>query len=65
LFDYDVSMDEVVELFVVIPTSPRSSKTESECKSYNHFCIDVFSRAGNFAPEAGISRGAGRGAEIP
>jgi hypothetical protein len=29
LLDYDVSMDEVVELVVVIPTSPRSSKTES------------------------------------
>jgi hypothetical protein len=36
-------MDEVVELVVVIPTSPSSSKTESECKSYHHFCVDVFS----------------------
>jgi hypothetical protein len=54
-------MDEVVELVVVIPTSPRSSKTESGCKSYNRFRIDVFSRAGNSAPETRISGGA----EIP
>jgi hypothetical protein len=33
LLDYYVSMDEVVELVVVIPTSPRSSKTESGSKS--------------------------------
>jgi hypothetical protein len=32
-------MDDVVELIVVIPTSPRSSKTESECKSYRCFRI--------------------------
>jgi hypothetical protein len=50
-------MDEVVELIVVIPMSPRSSKTESGCKSYNRFRIDVFSRAGHSAPEAGISVG--------
>jgi hypothetical protein len=50
-------MDEVVELIVVIPTSPRSLKTESGCKSYNRFRIDVFSQARNSAPEAGISRG--------
>jgi hypothetical protein len=48
-------MGEVVELVVVIPMSPRSSKTESGYKSYNRFRIDVFSRAGNSAPEAGIS----------
>jgi hypothetical protein len=62
LLDYDVSMAEVVELVVVIPTSPRSSKTESGYKNYSRFCIDVFSRAGNSAPDAGISGGA---AEIP
>jgi hypothetical protein len=50
-------MDEVVELIVVIPTSPRSSKTESGCKSYSRFRIDIFSWAGNSAPEAGISGG--------
>jgi hypothetical protein len=33
-------MDEVIELVVVIPTSPRSSKTESECKSYHRFRVD-------------------------
>jgi hypothetical protein len=38
--DYDVSMDEVVELVVMIPTSPRSSKTESGCKSYRCFHVD-------------------------
>jgi hypothetical protein len=37
--DYDVYMDEVVELVVVIPMSPRSSKTESGCKSYHRFCV--------------------------
>jgi hypothetical protein len=55
LLDYDVSMDEVVEPVLVIPTSPRSSKTESGCKSYNRFRTDVFPRARNSAPEAGIS----------
>jgi hypothetical protein len=50
-------MDVVVELVVVIPTSPRSSKTESECKSYSRFLVDVFFRAGNSAPGAGISGG--------
>jgi hypothetical protein len=39
-------MDEVVELFVVIPTSPRSSKIESGCKSYDSFHIDVLFQAG-------------------
>jgi hypothetical protein len=39
-------MDEVVELVVVIPTSPRSSKMESGCKSYGSFHIDVFFQAG-------------------
>jgi hypothetical protein len=53
--DNDFSMDEFVELVVVIPTNPRSSKTESGCKSYTRFRIDVFSRAKNSAPEAGIS----------
>jgi hypothetical protein len=48
-------MDEVVELIVVIPMSPSSSKMESGCKSYNRFCIDVFFEARNSAPEAGIS----------
>jgi hypothetical protein len=32
-------MDDVVELIVVIPTSPRSSKMESGCKSYRCFRI--------------------------
>jgi hypothetical protein len=48
-------MDEVVELVVVIPTRPRSLKTESGCKSYNHFRTDVFPQAKNSAPEAEIS----------
>jgi hypothetical protein len=38
-------MDEVVELIVVIPTSPRSSKTGSGCKSYHNFCVDVYFHA--------------------
>jgi hypothetical protein len=32
-------MDHVVELILVIPTSPRSSKMESGCKSYRCFHI--------------------------
>jgi hypothetical protein len=32
-------MDEVVELVVVIPTSPRSLKADSGCSSYRCFCI--------------------------
>jgi hypothetical protein len=46
LLDYDFSMDEVVELVVVIPTSPRSSKMESGCKSHHHFRVDVYVQAG-------------------
>jgi hypothetical protein len=41
LLDYDVSMHKVVELVVVIPTSPRSSKTESGCSSYCRFRFGV------------------------
>jgi hypothetical protein len=44
LLDYDVSMHGIVELVVVNPMSPRSSKTESGCSSYNHFCIAISSR---------------------
>jgi hypothetical protein len=44
LLDYDVSMDEVVELVVVIPTSPRSLKMESEWKSYHRFRIAISAR---------------------
>jgi hypothetical protein len=43
LLDYYISMDEGVELIVVIPTSPSSSKTESGCKSYGRFRVDDFS----------------------
>ena len=42
LLDYDVSLHNLIVLVVKIPTSPRSSKTESGCKSYGHFCF-VFS----------------------
>jgi hypothetical protein len=48
--DYDVSIDEVVELIVVIPMSPSSSKTESGCKGYHRFRIDVFFLAESLAP---------------
>jgi hypothetical protein len=50
LLDYNVSMDEGVELIVVIPTSPSSSKTESGCKSYGCFHVDVFFLAESSAP---------------
>ena len=35
-------MHKVVGLVVLIPTSPRSSKTESGCKSYHRFRKHVF-----------------------
>jgi hypothetical protein len=59
-------MDEGVELVVVIPTSPSSSKTDSGCKSYGRFRVVLFfflpeslapgpagleSRPGNSAPD--------------
>ena len=37
LLDYDVSMHKVVELVVMIPTSQRSSKSESGCNSSSSF----------------------------
>jgi hypothetical protein len=40
--DYDVSMHRLVELVVVIPTSHRSSKTESRCSSYGRFGFSCF-----------------------
>ena len=42
MMDYDVSLHDLVEHFVTIPTSPRSSKTESGCKSYRSFGASVF-----------------------
>ena len=43
MLDYDVSLHILVELVVAISTSPRTSKTESGCKSYDRF------RTGGFA----------------
>ena len=34
LLDYDVSLHDLVKLFVAIPTSPRTSKTESGWSRY-------------------------------
>ena len=42
MLDYDVSMHNIVVLVVVIPTSPSSSKTESDCKSYCVFGVGHF-----------------------
>ena len=56
--DNDVSLHDLVELFVASPTSPRSPKTESGCKSYAHFYIAVsavFLWGGNSGPESGNS----------
>jgi hypothetical protein len=44
LLDYDVSTHGIVELVVVNPMSPRSSKTEPECSCYRHLCIAISSR---------------------
>ena len=41
LLDYEVSLHILVELVATIPTSPRSSKTESGSKSYACFGIGV------------------------
>ena len=54
----DVSVHDLVELFVASPTSPRSSKTESGCKRYARFRIAisaVFLWGGSSGPEAGNS----------
>jgi hypothetical protein len=56
--DYDVSLHKIVELVVVIPTSPRSSKTESGCSSYCRFRFGVSASFGG--PEK-----AGPGPEKP
>jgi hypothetical protein len=45
-------MDEVVELVVVIPMSPRSSKMESGCKNYHRFCVVDSSRP-DYPPKFG------------
>jgi hypothetical protein len=50
LLDYDVFMDEVVELVVVIPTSPRSSKMEFGYKSYRRFLYCLLFLAGLSGP---------------
>jgi hypothetical protein len=42
LLDYGVSIHRLVELIVVIPTNPRSSKTESRCSSYGRFGFSCF-----------------------
>ena len=39
--DNDVSLHDLIELFVASLTSPRSSKTESGCKRYARFRIAV------------------------
>jgi hypothetical protein len=59
---YDVSLHKVVELVVVIATSPRSSKTESGCSSYCcfHFGIFVVSGALEIASLIGFSRSGGQ-----
>ena len=36
---YDVSLYILVLLVILISTSPRTSKTESGCKSYDRFCF--------------------------
>ena len=65
--DNDVSLHDLVELFVASLTSTRSSKTESGCKRYARFRIAVsagFLWGGSFGPEAGNS-GPGTGISGP
>ena len=42
LLDYDVSLHDLVKLFVAIPTSPRTSKTESGWSRYLRFRVQCF-----------------------
>jgi hypothetical protein len=67
--DYDVSLHKVVDLIVVIPTSPRSSETESGCSSYCHFHFGISAVLGwleiagpgpKIAGQTGFSRSKGR-----
>ena len=44
LLDYDVYMHNLVVLVMVIPTRPRSSKTESGCKRYCNFSFTRLAR---------------------
>jgi hypothetical protein len=44
--DYDVSLHKFVELVVMIPMSPRSSKTEFGCSSYCRFRFGVSANFG-------------------
>jgi hypothetical protein len=46
----DVSLQKVVELVVVIPTSPRSSKTEFGCSSCCRLCFGVSLTEGRKKP---------------
>jgi hypothetical protein len=48
---YEVCLHKVVELVVVIPTSPRSSKMEAGCSSYCrfHFGVSASFRRGGFS----------------
>ncbi len=41
MFDYDVSLHDLVMLVAVIPTSSRTSKTEFVCKRYHVFRMCV------------------------
>ena len=54
LLDYDVSLHILVVLVVVIPTSPRSSKTEFICKSYrfSRRCISGIPASSEFSDPA-------------
>ena len=50
MLDYDVSLHILVVLVVAISTTPRTSKTESGCKSYDRFrigCSAVFPSSGS------------------
>ena len=46
LLDTDFSLHILVLLVVLIPTSPRTSKTEFVCKSYRNFRIAIFPSLG-------------------
>ena len=54
MMENDVSLHDLVELFVASPTSPKSSKTESGCERYVRFRFAL--SAGFTGPEVPVLR---------
>jgi hypothetical protein len=59
LLDYDVYIHKVIDIVVVSPMSPRSSKMESGCLSYDgfRFAVSASFLGGRNSDGGGNSRG--------